>query len=134
MSFEIPPRAQNHELRASYIIDQDSTVISYFPHMHVRGKDMKMTANYPNGETETLIDVPEYDFDWQLFYYPDEQVPLPAGTRLDIVAHYDNSRVEPREPRSEPGHTLRHQDKRRDDVHGVRVHSRRGGQPDTSHS
>ena len=98
MSFEIPPRAQNHELRSSYIIDQDSTVISYFPHMHVRGKDMKMIANYPNGETETLIDVPKYDFDWQFFYYPDEKVSLPAGTRLDIVAHYDNSELNPDNP------------------------------------
>ena len=98
MSFEIPARAQNHELRASYIIDQDSTVISYFPHMHTRGQDMKMIANYPNGEMETLIDVPDYDFDWQLFYYPDEKVSLPAGTRLDIVAHYDNSELNPDNP------------------------------------
>ena len=98
MTFEIPARAHNHEIRSSYIIDQDSTVISYFPHMHVRGKDMKMIANYPNGETETLIDVPEYDFDWQFFYYPDKTVSLPAGTRLDIVAHYDNSELNPKNP------------------------------------
>ena len=104
MSFEIPPRARNHELRSSYIIDQDSTVISYFPHMHVRGKDMKMIANYPNGETETLIDVPEYDFDWQFFYYPAEKVSLPAGTRLDIVAHYDNSELNPENP--DPNKTI----------------------------
>ena len=97
-TFEIPARARNHELRASYIIDQDSTVISYFPHMHVRGTDMRMTARYPGGDTEVLIDVPEYDFDWQLFYYPDEEVRLPAGTRLDIVAHYDNSELNPDNP------------------------------------
>ena len=105
MTFEIPPRAQNYELRSSYIIDQDSTVVSYFPHMHVRGKDMRMIANYPNGETETLIDVPEYDFDWQFFYYPDKKVSLPAGTRLDIVAHYDNSELNPENP--DPGRTVR---------------------------
>ena len=114
MSFEIPPRAQNHELRASYIIDQDSTVISYFPHMHVRGRDMKMTANYPNGETEILIDVPEYDFDWQLFYYPDEQVSLPAGTRLDIVAHYDNSELNPENP--DPNQAIRFGTKTNDEM------------------
>ena len=57
-----------------------------------------MIANYPNGETETLIDVPKYDFDWQFFYYPDEKVSLPAGTRLDIVAHYDNSELNPDNP------------------------------------
>ena len=97
-TFEIPARARNHQLRASYIIDQDSTVISYFPHMHVRGTDMKMTAVYPGGDTEVLIDVPEYDFDWQLFYYPDDEVKLLAGTRLDIVAHYDNSELNPDNP------------------------------------
>ena len=90
-SFEIPPNAANHEIRSSYIIDQDVSVISYFPHMHVRGLDMDLIANYPNGETQSLINIPKYDFDWQLFYYPETRVSLPAGTRLDIVAHFDNS-------------------------------------------
>ena len=97
-SFEIPANASNHELRASYIIDQDVSVISFFPHMHYRGKDMDLIANYPNGESRSLINIPEYDFDWQLFYYPEEFVPLPAGTRLDIVAHYDNSAANPNNP------------------------------------
>ncbi len=97
-TFEIPPNATNHEVRASYIIDQDVSVISYFPHMHTRGKDMDLIANYPNGEKQSLINIPKYDFDWQLFYYPQKQVPLPAGTRLDIVAHYDNSNANPINP------------------------------------
>jgi len=98
MTFEIPPHAENHELRSSYIIDQDVSVISYFPHMHLRGQNMKLEARYPNGETATLIDVPEYDFDWQLFYYPEQRVSLPKGTRLDITAHYDNSSGNPFNP------------------------------------
>ncbi len=98
MTFEIPPNVSNHEVRASYIIDQDVNVISYFPHMHVRGMNMDLIANYPNGEQQSLINVPEYDFDWQLFYYPERHVPLPAGTRLDIVAHYDNSAANPNNP------------------------------------
>ena len=88
-TFEIPPNATNHELRASYIVDQDVSVISFFPHMHTGGEDMDLIANYPNGEKQSLINIPKYDFDWQLFYYPEKHVPLPAGTRLDIVAHYD---------------------------------------------
>ena len=101
MTFEIPPGAANHELRASYIIDQDVNVISFFPHMHVRGIDMDLIANYPNGERQSLVNVPSYDFDWQLFYYPVNHVPLPAGTRLDIVAHYDNSAANPNNPNPE---------------------------------
>ena len=98
VGFEIPPHASNHEVRSSYIIDQDVSVISYFPHGHVRMTDMDLIANYPNGEKRSLINVPKYDFDWQLFYYPQQPVPLPAGTRLDIVAHYDNSAANPNNP------------------------------------
>jgi mono/diheme cytochrome c family protein len=98
MSFEIPPNTANHEIRASYIIDQDISVLSFFPHMHVRGQAMDLIANYPNGESQSLINVPEYDFDWQLFYYPEKYVPLPAGTRLDVVANFDNSVANPDNP------------------------------------
>ena len=62
---------------------------------------MDLIANYPNGERQSLVNVPSYDFDWQLFYYPVNPVPLPAGTRLDIVAHYDNSAANPNNPNPE---------------------------------
>ena len=52
---------------------------------------MKITATLPDGQRQTLIDVPAYDFNWQLFYYPVERVALPRGTRVDVLAHYDNS-------------------------------------------
>jgi hypothetical protein len=91
VTFNIPAGAANHELRAVYPVDQDITVVSLFPHMHFRGKDMKMTATFPDGRQETLLSVPGYDFNWQLFYYPKTRVKLPAGTRVDLVAHYDNS-------------------------------------------
>jgi len=89
--FTIPPGAMNHELRAVYPVDQDITLISLFPHMHLRGKDMTMTATFPDGHRETLLTVPAYDFNWQLFYYPKTQIRLPAGSRVDLIAHYDNS-------------------------------------------
>jgi hypothetical protein len=98
LTFQIPPRAKNHEMRAVYVVDQDSTVVSYFPHMHLRGKDMTITAAFPDGRKQTLISVPAYDFNWQLFYYPTEQISLPRGTRVDIVAHYDNSADNPNNP------------------------------------
>ena len=91
LGFTIPPNAANHELRAVYVADQDITIVSFFPHMHLRGRDMTMTATFPGGRQETLLRVPAYDFNWQLFYYPKHTVALPKGTRLDLVAHYDNS-------------------------------------------
>ena len=99
IAFAIPPQASNYELRAAFITDQDINVVSLFPHMHLRGKDMTMTATYPGGtKTETLLSVPNYDFNWQLFYYPKTNIKLPKGTRVDLVAHYDNSSANKRNP------------------------------------
>jgi len=99
IAFQIPAQAQNYELRAAYVTDQDINIVSLFPHMHLRGRDMTMTATYPGGKkTETLLNVPAYDFNWQLFYYPKTSVPLPKGTRIDLVAHYDNSSANKRNP------------------------------------
>jgi len=66
--------------------------------MHLRGKDMTMTAPYLGCTRETLLNVPAYDFNWQLFYYPKKNVSLPKGTRIDLVAHYDNSTANKRNP------------------------------------
>jgi len=91
MDFKIPAGAENHELVVTHEILADSKIISYFPHMHLRGKDMTFTATYPDGTREVLLNVPSYDFDWQLFYYPKEPKFLPKGTQIEILAHYDNS-------------------------------------------
>jgi hypothetical protein len=97
-TLSIPPQDPNYELRSTYIVDQDINLVSLFPHMHLRGKDMKLTATYPGGRQETLLNVPAYSFDWQLFYYPKNQMRLPKGTRIDLVAHYDNSAANKRNP------------------------------------
>ena len=70
VTFSIPPNEPNFELRSVYMVDQDINIVSFFPHMHLRGKDMKMTATFPDGRQQTLLNVPAYDFNWQLFYYP----------------------------------------------------------------
>jgi len=90
-SLQIPANDNNHQETASWYVDRDIQIISLFPHMHLRGKDMRLTAVYPDGRDETLLNVPGYDFNWQLFYYPKEAIDLPAGSRVDILAHYDNS-------------------------------------------
>lgn len=104
VTFQIPPNVKRHELRAVHIVDQDISIVSYFPHMHLRGKDMSMTATFPDGRKKTLLSVPQYDFNWQLFYYPKDRVALPRGTRVDIVAHYDNSADNPTNP--DPNRTV----------------------------
>jgi hypothetical protein len=74
--------------------------------MHLRGKDMTFFADLPGGPRETLLQIPNYNFEWQLGY---EIAPgskrFPAGTRLEAVAHYDNSEFNPFNP--DPQQTVR---------------------------
>ena len=96
--FAIPAGVRDHRIEARHELRRDSRIVSYFPHMHMRGKRMSFTAIYPDGRREILLDVPEYDFDWQLFYYPEKPTVLPAGSVIEIVAHYDNSADNPDNP------------------------------------
>jgi hypothetical protein len=61
------------------------------PHMHLRGKSAKYTAHYPDGTSEVLLDVPEYDFNWQAQYDLAENKLLPKGTRVEMELVFDNS-------------------------------------------
>jgi hypothetical protein len=98
ISFRIPAGAKNHEIRSLFVVDQDINVVSYFPHMHLRATDMTMTAHLPDGRKQTLLAVPNYDFNWQLYYFTKEPVPLPRGTIVEAVSHYDNSAGNPNNP------------------------------------
>lgn len=96
--FAIPPGADNYEVKAVYEFEEDSHIISLMPHMHVRGKDFTYRAIYPDGRSEILLSVPKYNFNWQVYYYPTKPIPAPKGTRLEAVAHYDNSTKNPLNP------------------------------------
>lgn len=89
--FEIPPHAENHRVQAEQTMPRDALLLSLTPHMHVRGKSFRYEATYPDGRREVLLDVPRYDFNWQLSYAFSEPKRLPRGTRLTCEAVYDNS-------------------------------------------
>jgi hypothetical protein len=89
--FVIPAGDGNHEVKSSTTFKEDVHLTSFMPHMHFRGKDFVYTAVYPDGRSEVLLSVPKYDFNWQLTYLPEKPIALPKGTRLDCVAHFDNS-------------------------------------------
>jgi len=99
-NLRIPPGAPNQEVLAKVTLQADSTLLAMFPHMHVRGKAFAYRATYPNGETETLLRVPKYDFNWQLTYYLQKPKLLPKGTVLECIARYDNSPNNPFNPDS----------------------------------
>ena len=52
---------------------------------------MTYIAHYPDGTSETLLAVPKYDFNWQITYQLAKPKLLPAGTKIEVIAHYDNS-------------------------------------------
>jgi hypothetical protein len=89
--FVIPAYDGNAEVRATHKIAKDTLVTTLTPHMHMRGKDMVYIAHYADGTAETLLSVPKYDFNWQITYELAKPKLLPAGTELEVIAHYDNS-------------------------------------------
>jgi hypothetical protein len=91
LNLVIPPRDNNAEVVSEVTVGADGVQLAYAqPHMHLRGKDFELRAIYPTGEMETLFRG-KFDFDWQLGYQFAKPVPLPKGTRLIGISHFDNS-------------------------------------------
>jgi mono/diheme cytochrome c family protein len=94
----IPPGAANHPEQASFTFDSDARILSFLPHMHVRGKAFRYTAIHPDGKEEALLDVPAYDFNWQTCYRLKEPKAVKKGTRIRADARFDNSKGNPANP------------------------------------
>ena len=90
-TFAIPPGEANHTVEAEATFSEDVKVWSMHPHMHLRGKDMTYTATYPDGRSEIVLKVPQYNFGWQTDYWLAEPLVLPKGSKLHVNAHFDNS-------------------------------------------
>ena len=102
--FEIPPHAANHEVRSELKgFSKGSTLLAVSPHMHLRGKAFEVRARR-GSETETLLVVPHYDFNWQHTYEFSEPLPLDGVDALEIVARFDNSAANPTNP--DPAETV----------------------------
>jgi mono/diheme cytochrome c family protein len=87
----IPPGEPNYESKSTFTFKEDSHILGFMPHMHVRGKDFEYKLVYPDGTSKVLLRVPRYDFNWQLNYFLKEPVAAPKGSRIECVAHHDNS-------------------------------------------
>lgn len=94
----IPPGASDHRVEHTAVIERDLLLVAMFPHLHLRGKSFRYEATFPDGTTETLLNVPQWDFAWQHRYELAEPKRLPRGTTLRCVAHYDNSATNPANP------------------------------------
>lgn len=89
--FEIPANDDNYIVKASQPLSRDEMLLSMTPHMHLRGKSFRYEAAYPDGTREVLLDVPAYDFNWQLKYVLAEPKLMPRGTTIHCTAAYNNS-------------------------------------------
>lgn len=87
----IPPNADNWEIIGQTPIKEAITIHAFAPHMHLRGKDIKYVLIWPDGREQTLLNVPRYDFNWQLHYELETPLKVPAGSKMVAIAHYDNS-------------------------------------------
>jgi peroxiredoxin len=97
-AFVIPPGAKDFPLTSQYRFDEDRMLLNLTPHMHVRGKSIRYEAIYPDGRREVLLNVPHWDFNWQLDYELAEPKLMPKGTVLRCEAHFDNSAANPANP------------------------------------
>jgi peroxiredoxin len=97
--FQIAPGDPAYAVRSSMVLDRNVTLLGLFSHMHVRGRDMTFFAHAPGKPRETLLQIPNYNFEWQLAYtFEAGQKRLPKGTEIEAVAHYDNSPFNPYNP------------------------------------
>ncbi|MBV8878475.1 MAG: hypothetical protein JO332_00790 [Planctomycetaceae bacterium] len=94
----IPPETADHPEEASFTFPYDAKILSFLPHMHVRGKAFKYVAVSPEGKEEVLLDVPRYDFNWQICYRLKEPRAVKKGTVIKAFARFDNSKNNPANP------------------------------------
>ena len=94
----IPPSHGNYTITGIGAFRQDAQIMSLYAHAHLRGKDFTYVLTYPDGREEILLRIPKYDFDWQFTYYLAEPVLAPAGSTLKVMARYDNSRANRKNP------------------------------------
>jgi hypothetical protein len=97
-TFVIPPRTDDYRVHVWGTMPNDCTLLSFFPHMHLRGKGFEYNILHPDGSSETLLRVNHYHFHWQLSYRLAEPRFLKAGTKLQAVAWYDNTEHNPHNP------------------------------------
>jgi len=99
---DLPPGKTNIEVKAAWQVPVDLVAHAVTPHMHLLGRDILMSVKFPDGRVQDLIKIDDWDFNWQYTYNFEKPLDLPKGTLLTVVAHYDNSAANPRNPNKPP--------------------------------
>ncbi len=91
IGLKLPPGAPDAEVDSAIQFNEDSHITALFPHTHLRGKSWQYTLVLPDGTRKEVLSVPHYDFNWQTYYIFSTPLAAPKGSRLEAIAHYDNS-------------------------------------------
>lgn len=102
VELKLPAGESNVEVKAAWLVPVDVVAYAVAPHMHLLGRDMLMTVTYPDGRSQDLIKIDDWDFNWQYSYYLEEPLDLPRGSVVKVIAHFDNSAGNPRNPNNPP--------------------------------
>jgi peroxiredoxin len=100
--FAIPPGNDHFPVKGSLWASADCNLYSIMPHMHLLGKEITVTLHPPEGPARTLVAIKEWDYNWQETYWFKEPVHIKKGSRLDVLAVYDNSAKNPNNPFDPP--------------------------------
>jgi len=87
----IPPYQEHWEIIGITPVTEPITLYAMSPHMHLRGKSLKWIVTWPDGRDEVILNVPNFDFNWQFNYELEEPLKLPAGSKITAIGVYDNS-------------------------------------------
>jgi peroxiredoxin len=98
----IPARDADYKVTGSIYMQEDVTLHSVMPHMHMLGRKIKVTMTPPDGTTQTLVAIDDWEYNWQETYWLKKPLHVKSGTRFDVEAHYDNSDRNPNNPFSPP--------------------------------
>ena len=98
----IPAGKSEFVVRGKVVTQEDCTIYSVLPHMHMLGKKIKVTMTPPGGKEQVLVDIPEWDYNWQESYFFKEPIAVKSGTLFEVTATFDNGAANPNNPSSPP--------------------------------
>lgn len=101
---EITARDENYSADKTWTVRQDLELTGFMPHMHLRGKAFRYELTDPEGQVSVLLDVPRYDFNWQLEYRLVEPIHIQQGSQIKVTGWFDNSANNPANP--DPNQTV----------------------------
>jgi hypothetical protein len=98
----IPPNQMSTFHQEAVLFNSDQSLLSICPHMHLLGKSYQVWMETPNGDSIPLIDIPQWQFEWQFYYRFLSPVHVPAGTVFKTEGVYDNTVWNPLNPNDPP--------------------------------